>query len=45
VMAVAMTVVFAAVLLKALWIAGLATLVCFIVMAAWLWPEPERVPA
>jgi cytochrome c oxidase subunit 1/cytochrome c oxidase subunit I+III len=45
VMAVAMTVVFSAVLLKALWIAGLATLVCFIIMAAWLWPEPERVPA
>ena len=45
VMAVALTIVFSAVLLKALWIAGLAILACLLIMGAWLWPEPERVPA
>jgi cytochrome c oxidase subunit 1/cytochrome c oxidase subunit I+III len=43
-MAVAMTVLFAALLLKAMGLALTATIACLIVAAAWLWPEPERRP-
>jgi hypothetical protein len=41
-MAIALTVVFAALLLKAMWIALAAVIASLLVAAAWLWPEPER---
>jgi cytochrome c oxidase subunit 1/cytochrome c oxidase subunit I+III len=42
-LAIVLTVLFAALLLKAMWIA-LATMIASLVIAAtWLWPEPERV--
>jgi hypothetical protein len=34
--------VFAALLLKAMWIALAAVIASLLVAAAWLWPEPER---
>jgi hypothetical protein len=44
-MAVALTVLFSALLLKAMWVALAAVIACLLVAAAWLWPEPERVTA
>jgi hypothetical protein len=41
-MAVAMTVLFTALLLKSMGIALAAVVACLFVAAAWLWPEPER---
>ena len=41
-MAIGMTLLFAALLFKALWLALAAALACLIVAAVWLWPEPER---
>jgi cytochrome c oxidase subunit 1/cytochrome c oxidase subunit I+III len=42
-MAVALTVLFAALLLKSMAVAAAATLLCLLVAAVWLWPEEERV--
>jgi cytochrome c oxidase subunit I len=42
-MAVALTVLFTALLLKAMWVALGATLMTLLIAAVWLWPEPERV--
>jgi cytochrome c oxidase subunit I len=42
-LALALTALFAALLLKAMWVALAATIVSLLVAAAWLWPEPERV--
>ncbi|HTK29672.1 MAG TPA: cytochrome c oxidase subunit I [Vicinamibacterales bacterium] len=44
-MAIALTVLFSALLLKAMWVALAAVAACLLVAAAWLWPEPERVAA
>jgi heme/copper-type cytochrome/quinol oxidase subunit 1 len=41
-MAIALTVLFTALLLKSMGIALAATIACLFVAAAWLWPEPER---
>jgi heme/copper-type cytochrome/quinol oxidase subunit 1 len=41
-MAIALTVLFAALLVKSMWIALAAVIASFAVAAAWLWPEPER---
>ena len=43
-MAVALTVLFAALLVKAMGWALAATIACLFVAAVWLWPEPERRP-
>ncbi len=43
-MAVALTVLFAALLVKAMVWALAATIACLFVAAGWLWPEPERRP-
>jgi cytochrome c oxidase subunit I len=44
-MAVAMTVVFSALLLKAMWTVLAAVVACLAVAAIWLWPKPEKVIA
>ena len=44
-MAIAMTVMFAALLLKSMGIALVAVIACLIIAGAWLWPEPERIAA
>jgi hypothetical protein len=41
-MAVSLTVLFAALLVKSLGVALAATLVSFAIAAVWLWPEEER---
>jgi hypothetical protein len=41
-LAIALTVLFAALLLKAMWIALAAVIAALAAAAAWLWPEPER---
>jgi cytochrome c oxidase subunit I len=41
-MAIGLTVLFTALLLKALWIALAGVATCLVIAAAWLWPEPER---
>jgi cytochrome c oxidase subunit 1/cytochrome c oxidase subunit I+III len=44
-MALTLTAFFGAMVVKALWIALAAVVVALVVMAVWLWPEPERVIA
>jgi len=44
-LAAGLTVLFGALLVKAMWITLLALVVSLGVAAAWLWPEPERRPA
>ena len=41
-MAIGLTVLFAALLVKAMWIALAAIVACLLIAAGWLWPEPER---
>jgi cytochrome c oxidase subunit 1/cytochrome c oxidase subunit I+III len=42
-LAIALTVLFSALLFKAMWVALAAVIVSLVIAAAWLWPEPERV--
>jgi cytochrome c oxidase subunit I+III len=44
-LAIALTLLFAALLVKAMWVALAALIASAFVTAAWLWPEPERSPA
>ncbi len=44
-LALAMTVMFSALLLKLLWLALAGAIVIGLVNAVWLWPERERIPA
>ena len=44
-MALTLTAFFGAMVVKALWIALAAVVLSLVVMAVWLWPEPERVIA
>jgi hypothetical protein len=44
-LAIAITVVVSALLLKALWIAGFGLVLCLALTGYWLWPEPRKVPA
>jgi hypothetical protein len=44
-MALTLTAFFGAVLVKAMWIALAAVVLGIVVIAVWLWPEPERVIA
>jgi hypothetical protein len=41
-MALALTALFATILLKLLWLGAAGLVVCALVTAGWLWPEPER---
>jgi len=43
-LALALTAMFTALLLKAMWIALGAVLVSLLIAGTWLWPEPERSP-
>jgi cytochrome c oxidase subunit I len=42
VLALALTGFFSALVLKALWLALAAAIVCLLAVGVWLWPEPER---
>jgi len=41
----ATTLVVSALLLKAVWVAGIGVLLVLAMTAYWLWPEPRKVPA